>query len=104
MNNGRLKLHDELCLILGSDNVYFQPPESLKMSYPAIVYSRADVINTHASDSVYDTVVKYNVTIVDRDPDSVIVEKMIAFKHAVFERHYVASGLNHDMFVVSYTK
>ena len=29
--------------ILGSKNVYFQPPESLKMKYPAIRYSLDDI-------------------------------------------------------------
>ena len=29
----RLKLHEELCDILGSRNVYFQPPETVKMKY-----------------------------------------------------------------------
>ena len=38
----RYELHEFLCEILGSRNVYFQPPESVKMKYPAIVYERTD--------------------------------------------------------------
>ena len=38
----RYELHEFLCEILGSRNVYFQPPESVKMKYPAIVYERTE--------------------------------------------------------------
>lgn len=104
MNDGRLKLHTDLVEILGSNNVYFQPPESIKITYPAIIYSRSDIEKTHASDNVYGQNIKYQVTVVDHDPDSPIVEKMLAFKFAVFNRHYSANGLSHDQFTVSYIK
>ena len=39
----RYELHEFLCEILGSRNVYFQPPESVKMKYPAIVYERTEI-------------------------------------------------------------
>ena len=35
------------------DNVYFQPPTSLQMKYPAIKYSIDDLGNTFADDQVY---------------------------------------------------
>ena len=50
MLNDRLALHELLCEKLGSRNVYFQPPESIKMKYPAIVYSRNRIENTSAED------------------------------------------------------
>ena len=39
----RLDLHKIFQDILGSKNVYFQPPESIKMKYPAIKYSLDDI-------------------------------------------------------------
>ena len=36
----RLQLHEELCSVLGSRNVYFQPPETIKLTYPCIIYSK----------------------------------------------------------------
>lgn len=104
MNDSRLKLHTDLCEILGSNNVYFQPPESIKIQYPAIIYSRSDIENRHAGNNIYDQRIKYKVTIIDYDPDSLIVEKMSKFKFAIFDRHYVVNGLNHDQFTVSYKK
>ena len=102
INASRLKLHTELMLILKSNNVYFQPPESIKINYPAIIYSRMDVNNVHADDNIYNQKVSYKVTIVDEDPDSEIVERMAQFKYASFDRHYTANGLNHDQFTVVY--
>jgi len=104
MSASRLKLHTELMLILKSKNVYFQAPESIKIEYPAITYTRMDIEKVHASDGVYDKTIKYKVTVLDYDPDSEIVEKLSNMKFAVFDRHYVVDGLNHDQFIVSYKK
>ena len=104
MNASRLELHEDLCGILQTRYVYFQPPESIKMKYPAIVYSRSDVLNKYAADSIYDQTVTYKVTIIDHDPDSEVVERMLAFKYATFDRHYTANGLNHDQFIVNFKK
>lgn len=95
-------MHEELVNILGSRYVYFQPPESIKMTYPAIVYERSDIPNRFANDNVYLQVIKYKVTIVDRDPDSEIVTRMSKFKTARFDKHYVIDGLNHDTFTIYY--
>jgi len=98
----RLNLHEELVAILGSSNVYYQPPESTKMKYPAIVYSRSDIDNRFANNEVYHQSHVYRVTIIDEDPDSEIVQKMSKFKTAKFERHFTTNGLNHDIFAIFY--
>ena len=51
--NRRLLLHEIFCEILGTRNAYFQPPESVKMNYPAIVYGLDSIENTYANDGVY---------------------------------------------------
>ena len=98
----RLELHEKLVSVLGTRYVYFQPPESVKMKYPAIVYERSDMPNKFANDDVYLQTIKYKVTVVDRDPDSEVVERMSKFKTARFEKHYVVDGLNHDTFTIYY--
>jgi hypothetical protein len=98
----RLELHEKLVSVLGARYVYFQPPESVKMKYPAIVYERSDIPNKFANDDVYLQTIKYKVTVVDRDPDSEVVERMSKFKTARFEKHYVVDGLNHDTFTIYY--
>lgn len=98
----RLDFHEVLCSILGSRNVYYQPPESVKMKYPAIVYSRNDINNTFADDAVYKQDNSYEVIIIDKDPDSIIVDKVASFPRSRFNRHYVADNLNHDVFTIYY--
>lgn len=98
----RLTLHEELVLILGSRYVYFQPPESIKMQYPCIVYERYNISNTHASDGVYLQPVQYRVTVIDTNPDSTIVTAMSKFKTAKHIRHQVVDNLNHDIFNIYY--
>jgi hypothetical protein len=91
----RLELHEVLCEILGSRNVYFQPPESVKMQYPAIVYSRRSIDNIHANNSVYMQNNSYELTLIHRDPDNDIVEKLSKLPTCKFDRHFVSDNLNH---------
>lgn len=98
----RLELHEKLVAVLGTRYVYFQPPESVKLNYPAIVYERSDIPSKFANDDIYLQAIKYKVTVVDRDPDSEVVERMAKFKTARFEKHVVIDGLNHDTFTIYY--
>ena len=98
----RLELHEELVTLLGSRNVYYQPPESIKLKYPAIIYSRSNIDNTFADNDVYLQDVAYQITVIDSDPDSVIVKKMSLFPKTRFNRHYTSDNLNHDVFTTYY--
>lgn len=98
----RLNLHEELCEILGSRNVYFQPPASIRMKYPAIVYKRTQLNTRHANDKLYLSKTGYQVTIIDENPDSEIVEKMMEFPMCSFNTHFTSDGLNHDVFTIYY--
>ena len=100
--NTRLDLHDFLVNILGSNNVYYQPPESLKLKYPCIKYERADIRNIPADDSVYKQSYFYTITVIDYNPDSDIVERLSKFPTIGFDRHYTADNLNHDVFTLYY--
>lgn len=98
----RLELHELLCEVLGSRNVYFQPPAKLVMKYPAIVYSRNNIENKFANNSVYGQKHSYDVTVIDYDPDSEIVSKVSKLPMTRFSRHYTSDNLNHDSFVIYY--
>lgn len=100
MLNDRLELHELLCEILGSRNVYFQPPESVKMKYPAIRYARNRIENVSADNVTYRQNVSYTITVIDRDPDSDIVERISAIPHISYDRSYAADNLNHDVFTL----
>lgn len=99
----RISLHEELLNLFGeSAHVYFQPPENLMMEYPAVIYERRNINTKYANDCVFNNTTEYNVTIIDSDPDSLLVDKMSKFRTARFIRHYVANGLNHDTFKIFY--
>lgn len=88
--------------ILDSRNVYFQPPENIKMKYPAIVYERDNIQNNFADNSVYAQSQVYMVTVIDEDPDSKFVEKISQLPTARFNRHFTSDNLNHDVFTIRY--
>lgn len=98
----RIELQAILEEILGSRNVYFQPPSSVRMSYPAIVYSRKRIDNLHANNSVYMQDHSYELTVIDKDPDSEIVSRVSELLLCRFERHYKSDNLNHDVFTLYY--
>lgn len=99
----RLSLHEELTALLGSSNVYFQPPESIKLSYPCIIYGRSNAEIEFANDMPYNYTKAYDITIIDKNPDSSIVDSMyLAFPMIRYARHYNSDGLNHDVFTVYY--
>ena len=100
--NNRIKLHELLCETLGSRQVYFQPPESVKMKYPAIVYSRNRIDNKHADDGAYIHSPSYSITVIDKNPDSEIVENISLLPRCRFDRHYISDNLNHDTFTIYY--
>lgn len=94
----RLNLQLLLEELLESRNVYFQPPESVKMKYPAIVYALEDIENTHADNGVYSSYKKYSVTVIDNDPDSPFVDMVAALPTCRFNRYYASDNLNHWVF------
>ena len=98
--SSRLELHEILCDILGSRNVYYQPPESVKMQYPAIVYSRSNINNAFADNDVYRQSRAYTITVIDFDPDSSIVSAVSKLPRCRFDRHYAYNNLNHDVFTL----
>lgn len=99
---GRLSLHEELKKILGSENVYFQPPESVKMRYPAIVYSLSDITNTFADDLPYANHIAYEIIVIDKNPDNDTIKKIMKLPLCRFNRHYTSDNLNHDAFTLYY--
>jgi hypothetical protein len=79
-------------------SVYFQPPANGQMSYPAIVYNRDYLSSQYADNFPYARTTRYMITVIDRDPDSLIPDKVAAMPLTVFDRHYTADNLNHDVY------
>lgn len=97
----RIELHNTLVSILGSRNVYFQPPESLKLSYPAIIYSRTKIPTRHANNFPYYNQVTYEVILIDKNPENLAIQKLSKLQCCRYDNHYVSEGLNHDVFTIT---
>lgn len=98
----RIELHEKLCTLLGSRNVYYQPPETVKLHYPCIIYNRYNIHNDYANNSIYTKGDEYQIMVITKDPDSDIVEKMAWFRTSRFDRQYVRDNLYHFLFSLYY--
>lgn len=87
--------------ILGSRNVYFQPPESVKMSYDAIRYELAGKDIKRANNKIYRMTNRYDGVVITRNPDTDIPDKLLVnFEMCSLGRPYVADNLNHYPFTL----
>ena len=96
----RLDLQTKFEEILGSRNVYYQPPASVKMQYPAIVYRRKDINTRFANNVVYMHSTSYEIVLIDKNPDSEFIDKILQLPYCRYERHYTSDNLNHDVFTI----
>lgn len=98
----RLDLSKLLREILGSSNVYFQPPASVQMKYPAIRYSLSDLDKRSANNEAYALFKAYEIIVIDSNPDSVIADAVSKLPMCSFNRFYTADNLNHFVFKLYY--
>lgn len=96
----RLDLQNRFEEILGSENVYFQPPESIKLKYPCIIYALSDIYTRNADDMHYSMYKAYTVTVMSRDPENDIAESILAMPRSRFDRRYVVDNLYHDVLTI----
>lgn len=96
----RLELQSKLEELLGSSHVYYQPPESLKLEYPAIVYSKSDIRSRFANNAAYSLTFRYELIVIDRKPDNPVILKLLQLPYCSFDRHYKADNLNHDTLIL----
>lgn len=68
------------------------------MKYPCIVYSLDSMDTKFAGNALYSLKKRYQLTVIDRDPDSGIPDLIIRLPLARFGRHFTTSGLNHTIF------
>lgn len=87
--------------LLGSRNVYYNPPESVRMSYDAIRFKRRNINNKFASDTVYVQLPPtFEVVVITRDPDASIIEKVSKLPRCRFVTSYTTDNLHHNIFTI----
>ena len=98
----RLSLQKELEKLAGA-NVYFQPPASVHLAYPCVIYNLAVGDLKRADDSIYSYTNRFELMFIYRKPNMEIVEKVMrAFPMCSISRIYVADNLYHYAFNLYY--
>lgn len=98
----RQELQSKLEELLGSRNVYYQPPSSVEMKYPAIRYAKAKIDSKSANNKKYLNRTLYDITVIDYRPDNPVIDKILELPYSSYDRPYVASNLNHDVIKLYY--
>lgn len=98
MARPRIELQQRLSVL--TSNVYFQPPNGLKMKYPCIIYERDTLDVAYANNGPYRHTKRYSVTVVDRNPDSMLPEQVAMLPLCSHNRFFTADDLNHDVFTL----
>lgn len=102
----RIELHEILCSIIdiseadGDNHVYFQPPEDIRMKYPAIVYSIKNIDDSNADNKPYFRTTVYKLTLIDENPDSEYVAKILELPYCSFDAGFTSDNLNHYTFTL----
>lgn len=99
----RLELHEKLIALLGSSRAYFQPPESLKLEYPCVVYELSDVSTKKANDKLYLHKKRYDLLYITKAADDVTYDKILHnFELVTFDRYYRSDNLHHYAITLYY--
>ena len=96
--SNRADLNDLFEKILGSTNVYFQPPSTIKLKYPCILYSLDNIDVQYGDNRAYQKANRYQVTLMDKNPDSPYRERIMDIPMCTYQRHFASDNLNHDVF------
>ena len=98
----RLDLQSLLEELMESRNVYYKPPESTKMQYPAIRYSKKNIQSVYANNSKYLMRDCYELIVISREPDNPVIKRLLALPYCSYDRQYIADNLYHDVLTIYY--
>lgn len=98
----RLELHQILVDLVEPYKVYFQPPASIMLEYPCIIYNLEDIAIDYADSIKYGKTTAYTVTVICQNPDFDIPNKLLALDYCRFDRHFISENLNHFVFNLFY--
>lgn len=100
MSRSRLDLYDILKEKLGSSNVYFQPTENVKINYPCVVYHLNSDDVRYADNNMYTQYKQYKITIIDKNPDSPIPDKIANIPLCRLNTSFTRDNLNHYIYLL----
>lgn len=94
------ELQSKLEELLESPNVYFNPPESVKMKYDAIKYKKTRIQSRYANDTLYSKMNCYEIIVISRTPEHPVIDKLLRLPYCSHNTSYRADNLYHDVFTL----
>ena len=98
----RLELQNKLEELLGSRSVYYQPPKSKQISYPAIIYTKVRPNTIKADNLNYIKTNCYEISVISAKIDHPVIEKIMEFPMCSYDRRFESDNLYHDIFRLYY--
>lgn len=98
----RLELQSKFEELLGSRNVYYNPPATLTMKYPCIRYSLNGIQPTYANDAKYSKMKRYDGIVISKESDPEVVGEILELQYTSLGSPYKADNLNHYPFTIYY--
>lgn len=98
--HNRIDLDNVLRAIIAPGKVYYQPPSSIKIEYPCIIYGISTGIVRHANNAPYSYKKRYQVTLISKNPDDLVHDKIAKLSGCRFDRRFISDNLYHDNFVI----
>lgn len=80
------------------NRVYFQPPENLKIGYPAVVFHLSKIKHDHADDVPYKGAREYSVTLITKEPEPEVLDEILKIPYTTLDTTYISDGMNHFVF------
>lgn len=101
--HNRIDLQAKLEELVGNKNVYFQPPASVKLSYPCVIYRVGNGNAKHANDKMYIFTHSYEVMFIYKKPNLEIIDEVLStLPMCRLDRTYCSDNLNHYVFTIYY--
>lgn len=98
----RLQLQSKLEELLTLKNVYYQPPATIRMNYPAIRYALSVPDSRFANNKRYAIMRCYNLIVISMTPDPEVVDKILELPYSSPGRSYVSDNLYHYPITIYY--
>ena len=99
---GRLELQTKLEELLGTRNVYYNPPNNVNMHYDAIRYDLSNIDTKYADDKKYKNMNCYDLIVIAQRSDPEVVNKILELPYTSLSKPYVADNLYHYPITIYY--
>lgn len=78
---------------------YFQPPESMKLKYPCIVFDRTNALTNYADNKPYQITKRYTITLMTKTADNdEFVDQLLQLPMCTYDRQFINDNIVHDVF------